>query len=194
MVKNPETGTNSLSASPQENLAGKTPDEKSRELNDLFSATFDSVLRIEEHALDNRLTEGLTISELHTIAAVGLYDAKPMNAIASALHVTLATVTTAVNKLERKGYVERERNPEDRRQVLVSLTNKGRKACRAHDMFHAKMVARALSSMTDSETDALMKALAHLVEFFNEEDAAAVKHLKAQRESVRLRPPAAAAG
>ena len=59
-------------------VAAKSPDEASRELNKLFSATFDSVLRIEEHALDNRLTAGLTISELHTIAAVGLYESKPM--------------------------------------------------------------------------------------------------------------------
>lgn len=162
-------------------VAAKSPDEASRELNKLFSATFDSVLRIEEHALDNRLTAGLTISELHTIAAVGLYESKPMKAIAEALHVTLATVTAAVNKLEKKGFVERRRNQEDRRQVLVSLTTKGRKACRAHDMFHEKMVARALSSLNADETHALMSALRQLVSFFNEEADYAANERKRTR-------------
>jgi DNA-binding MarR family transcriptional regulator len=164
-------------------VAQRTPDQASRELNELFSATFDSVLRIEEHALDNRLTAGLTISELHTIAAVGMYDCKPMKAIALHLHVTLATVTTAINKLERKGFVERHRNQADRRQVLVNLTTKGRKACRAHDMFHEKMVARALGSMTNEETNALMTALSHLVDFFNEEAAVATSALRRQGQA-----------
>lgn len=163
--------------------AGLTPQQKSRALNELFSATFDSVLRIEEHALDNRLTAGLTIAELHTIAAIEVHGRKTMSAIASRLHVTLATVTTAVNKLEKKGYVERQRNPDDRRQVLVSLTGKGRRACRVHDMFHEKMVARALSSMDDAQTDALTSALQHLVDFFNEEDAIATESLKQRRSN-----------
>lgn len=171
---------------------GSCPEAKARELNELFSATFASVLRIEEHELDNRLTEGLTISELHTIAAVGLSEPRPMNAIASTLHVTLATVTAAINKLEQKGYVERARNPEDRRQVLVSLTGKGRRAYRAHDMFHAKMVARALSSMTESETDALMEALKQLVAFFNEENTIADKRLEKKRDAARTAVPSAA--
>ncbi|MGI6535364.1 MAG: MarR family winged helix-turn-helix transcriptional regulator [Eggerthellaceae bacterium] len=164
MAQNEKTQNDSSATS-----GALTPAKASRELNDLFSATFDSVLRIEEHALDNRLTAGLTIAELHTIAAVGLYDSKPMKAIAAKLRVTLATVTASVTKLEKKGFVERRRNQEDRRQVLVSLTPKGRKACRAHDMFHEKMVARALSSLTEDETQALMSALKQLVSFFNDE-------------------------
>lgn len=173
-----------------------TPQQKSRALNELFSATFDSVLRIEEHALDNRLTAGLTIAELHTIAAIEVHGRKTMSAIAARLHVTLATVTTAVNKLEKKGYVERQRNPEDRRQVLVSLTGKGRRACRVHSMFHEKMVARALSSMDDAQTDALASALQHLVDFFNEEDAIATESLKRRQANSGKRgsapPPNAA--
>lgn len=166
-----------------------TPEQKSRALNELFSATFDSVQRVEEHALDTRLTVGLTIAELHTIAAIGVHGKKTMSAIASQLHVTLATVTTAINKLERKGYVERQRNPEDRRQVLVSLTGAGRRACRVHDMFHEKMVARALSTMDDVQTDALMSALEHLVDFFNEQAAIARDNL-AHGRPIPSKPPA----
>ena len=35
----------------------------------LLSDTFNSILRIEERSLKNRLTEGLSIAELHTIVA-----------------------------------------------------------------------------------------------------------------------------
>ena len=73
----------------------------------LLSDTFNSILRIEERSLKNRLTEGLSIAELHTIVAVGLHETNSMKVVASRLDVTMATLTAAMNKLERKGFVER---------------------------------------------------------------------------------------
>ena len=65
------------------------------ELDELLSSTFNSVLRTEEKSLQNKLTEGLTITEIHTIVAVGLHETNPMNVVAARLGVTLATLTTA---------------------------------------------------------------------------------------------------
>ncbi len=71
-----------------------------------------------------------------------------MKVVASRLDVTMATLTAAMNKLERKGFVERSRSEIDSRQVLVQLTSKGRKAFRAHESFHKKMVDSALAALT----------------------------------------------
>ena len=49
----------------------------------LLSDTFNSILRIEERSLKNRLTEGLSIAELHTIVAVGLAAYVPMSGLQS---------------------------------------------------------------------------------------------------------------
>ena len=75
----------------------------------LLSDTFNSILRIEERSLKNRLTEGLSIAELHTIAAVGLHESNTMKVVAERLDVTMATLTAAVSKLERKGFVLRSK-------------------------------------------------------------------------------------
>lgn len=109
--------------------------EQRQEVNELLVETFNSILRVEENALKNRLTRGLTISEIHTIHAIGLNGASPMNVVASRLDVTLATLTAAIGKLVTKGFVQRTRCEADRRQVLVSLTKEGRKAYRAHELF-----------------------------------------------------------
>lgn len=140
-------------------------------LNDLLTSTFNSILRIEERSLNNRLTEGLSISELHTICAIGLHEENPMNVVASRLDVTLATLTVAINKLEKKGFVERIRSEKDRRQVLIKLTTKGRKAFRAHDMFHKKMIEEALSDLTSEEERVFTAALTKVKSFFDEEEA-----------------------
>ena len=83
--------------------------KRREEIDDLLSGTFNSILRIEEQSLDNRLTHGLTITEVHTIVAIGLHERNPMNVVAARLNVTLATLTTAVGKLASKGFVERTR-------------------------------------------------------------------------------------
>ena len=137
----------------------------------MLTETFNSILRIEERSLNNRLTEGLSIAELHTIVAVGLHEINPMKVVAARLDVTLATLTASMT--ERKGYVKRSRSEVDRRQVLVQLTSKGRKAFRAHDAFHKKMANSALECLTPEEEVVLYKALGKVKDFFDQENEAA---------------------
>lgn len=141
-------------------------------VNQLLTSVFDSISRIEEASLNNRLTNGLTVAELHTIAAVGLHESVPMKAIAQRLGVTLATVTVAVGKLETKGYVKRERCSTDRRQVLVSLTTSGRKAWRAHDAFHRKMTDGALEGLDPNDARVLVRTLDQVKDFFENQERA----------------------
>ncbi len=140
------------------------------QLDDLLSGTFNSILRIEERSLDNRLTHGLTITEVHTIVAVGLHECNPMNVVAARLNVTLATLTTAVAKLVEKGFIERTRSEDDRRKVLVSLTKKGRQVLRAHNLFHHQMIDEALAGLNREEEQVFAEALAKVKAFFDAQE------------------------
>lgn len=142
--------------------------QRRRHVNDLLVETFNSILRVEENVVRNRLTEGLTISEVHTIHAIGLHGSSPMNVIAARLDVTLATCTTAVGKLVTKGFAERSRSDADRRQVLVSLTKEGRQAYRVHELFHKEMVDAAFADLTEEEEAVLVRALTKVKDFFEE--------------------------
>lgn len=139
-------------------------------VDSLLTDTFNSILRIEEKVLANRLTEGLSIAELHTVVAVGLHEVNPMKVVAARLNVTLATLNAAMNKLERKGFVERSRSEEDRRQVLVRLTSKGRKAFRAHEGFHRTMVDSAFGVLSPDEEEVLVRALGKVKAYFDKEN------------------------
>lgn len=149
------------------NETASASQRRREEIDDLLSGTFNSILRIEERSLDNRLTHGLTITEVHTIVAVGLHERNPMNVVAARLGVTLATLTTAVAKLVRKGFIERSRFEDDRRVVLVSLTKKGRQVLRAHNLFHHQMIDEALADLTEEEERVLAEALAKVRAFFD---------------------------
>lgn len=136
-------------------------------LDDLLSGTFQSVLQIEEASLKSKFTRGLTITDVHTIVAVGLYEHNPMNVAASRLNVTMATLTIAINKLERLGFVRRERDAVDRRKVLLALTCAGRKVYRAHRLFHERMIGEALAELTEEEQRVLASALMKVKMFFD---------------------------
>ncbi len=42
--------------------------------------------------------------------------------VATRMHITSGTVTSLLDNLERKGFVERSNDPDDRRRVLVDIT------------------------------------------------------------------------
>lgn len=52
--------------------------------------------------------------------------AMPMTRLGSLLQVHPTSVTSAVDRLERQGYVERQRQDDDRRVVLAAITDAGR--------------------------------------------------------------------
>jgi DNA-binding MarR family transcriptional regulator len=52
--------------------------------------------------------------------------AMPMTRLGSLLQVHPTSVTSAVDRLERQGFVERQRRDDDRRVVLAAITDAGR--------------------------------------------------------------------
>ena len=98
--------------------------------------------------------------------AVGIREQKNMSTVARELNVTVGTLTIAVNNLVKKGYIQRMRSQEDRRVVLISLTEQGKKAYYHHKDFHEKMVLAVLKGLNVEETEALTKALTKLQGFF----------------------------
>lgn len=137
-------------------------------INELLVQLFNDVLQIEEQSLKNGVLSELSITEVHTIEAIGMYTERTMSEIAQKLKITVGTLTTAVNKLIKKGYVERKRIEEDRRVVLVKLTKKGKLAYRIHDKFHKEMVNTAIDGLSLEEEKLLISSLNKINEFFKE--------------------------
>ena len=100
----------------------------SRTLNELLVNLFNNVMDREAKAVITEEFKDITNNDMHVIEAVGLGDGNNMSSIARKLNITVGSLTTAMNSLVNKRYVERHRSEEDRRVVLVKLTEKGVKA------------------------------------------------------------------
>lgn len=137
-------------------------------INEYLTAIFNNVLIIEESSLRSSRFSDVTIKEMHTIDVIGeKKDATPTD-VARTLMVTLGTVTTSLNNLERKGYIERVRSTKDRRVVHLYLTKKGRLVYRLHQRFHRAMVRQITEGMDEVEFKVMKKGLLNLYQFLED--------------------------
>lgn len=85
-----------------------------------------------------------------------------INSIARQLHVSGAFVTTEVGKLVRAGLVDKRRNPEDRRGVLLRLTPAGEGRVRAIAPNIRAVNDYFFGDLSRAEFDALSRTAARL--------------------------------
>ena len=137
-------------------------------LNYLLVDLFNDILQIEQNALKNGPLSDLSVTEIHTIEAIGMYEPRSMSEVAQDLNITVGTLTTAINKLIKKEYVERKRIEEDRRVVLIQLTKKGKLAYRIHEKFHKDMIVETIDGLSEDEEEVLIMSLEKLNKFFKD--------------------------
>ena len=137
-------------------------------LNRFLVEVFNEILKTEENALAKAYKD-LSLRELHLIEEVCRADEGRDNratAIAAAQRVTAGTLTTAVSLLEKKGYLERQRDERDKRVVRILPTARAREADARHARFHEEMVADILETLTEEETVIFVRALGSVSAFF----------------------------
>ena len=93
------------------------------------------------------LSLDLTMPQLKVVLLLFTNGPERMGTIASALGVSLATATGVVDRLVEKDMVTREGDPNDRRIVLIRLSDKG------------EQIITGLWQLARVNTEALLKAL-----------------------------------
>ena len=142
-------------------------DELIPEINSYLVTIFNEIMTIEEGALQSSTFKDISIKEMHTIEAIGMYGVNTTTEVSKKLSVTVGTLTVSVNNLVKKGYVERIRNDDDRRVVKLGLTKKGRLLYRLHNKFHRDMVKETLEGLNKEEAEMLIKGLQNLHVFLD---------------------------
>lgn len=135
-------------------------------INAILVDLFNDIMKLEAKEVITPEFKDITNNDMHIIEAIGVSTARNMSSIAKDLKITVGTLTTAMNNLVKKGYVCRKRGENDRRVVLISLTEKGTKAYYHHKRFHQQMVAHMVEQMDDEEIVTVVRALDKLRKYF----------------------------
>lgn len=140
-----------------------------RTLNELLVNMFHNIMDMEAEAVITEEFKDISNNDMHIIEAIGNAEPRRMSFIAKSLNITVGTLTTNMNNLADKGYIVRERSKSDKRVVLVSLTEKGRKAFFHHRDFHRRMIYSIVRDLEEEEIQVLIRCLHNLTMFFDEQ-------------------------
>ena len=137
-------------------------------LNDYFLHSALHLLTMEEQCLRRACAEDLSIRELHVLEAVSDLRGKGKNTMAEVaryLHLSPASLTTAVNVLVKKGYVERKYSTADRRVIYVELTEAGETANRKYLDFVRDMILEIGRGLDEESADSLISSIITLSDY-----------------------------
>ena len=103
---------------------------------------------------------GLTYPQYVTIICLWEEDSQTVKGLSEKLFLEPSTMTPMLKRLEAMGYVRRERDSEDERSVLVSLTETGREL--REKAFAFREVTAKASGLAPEEFRVLQKAIVNL--------------------------------
>lgn len=107
---------------------------------------------------------GLTGTQIHAVMWLNHDGSLPMGSLAQRVGVAEKTITGIVDRLERDGYVHRERDPNDRRVVQVALAEKGVEVARHLSDVMRRKIGGLLALLDTEDRSDLFRLLRKLVD------------------------------
>lgn len=99
----------------------------------------------------NLMGRSVSMTHMHVLAKLRMAGALPMSRLADALDVSVASATGIVSRMEERGLVERRRDVEDRRVVMVELADGGTTALEEIEARGRDYMGRVLEHLTKEE-------------------------------------------
>jgi len=146
--------------------------EQNQKLHNFFVSTFNNLMNQEEAYLRKHCAADLSVREVHVLAAVRILSNDNKNTmanIAKFLTVSPGSLTTAVNTLVNKNYLERSYTPKDRRVVFIHLTYKGDDAVDVHTQYHRNLVKAVGANLSEAELDTVLTTMEKVCDFCAEQ-------------------------
>ncbi len=136
-------------------------------LNELLVDLFNHILVLEEKNLQDRGIS-LSMTEVHTLENIQKSKSKTMSDVARLQLITQGTLTVAVTRLQKKGYVSRLQDAQDKRIIRLSLTAKALDVLAIHEKFHEEMIDSFISDLKIDQDVALITSLRRIMEYFRQ--------------------------
>lgn len=115
------------------------------------------------HEINRNIREfGLTAPQFGVLETLGHLGPMKLSTLCEKQLVTGGNMTLVVDNLEKEGFVERARNKEDRRTILVKLTEKGENLFSEIFPKHAGFITEISSVLSPAEQEELQKLLKKL--------------------------------
>ena len=127
-------------------------DELDEMLENILNQNYLKIIFYEEKIL--RKLGDITLKELRTLEIIAKGEKTKSNnstAIAKALGITLGTLTANIDRLIKKGLVDKDKLLEDKRTTVLSVTQLGKKILKEYSNEHLKIIRSSTKNLTQKE-------------------------------------------
>lgn len=139
---------------------------------------------IDLHSRDLLQNFGLTAPQLMTLKELARLGPVPVGVLSNSVHVSQATMTGILDRLEQRTLVQRTRDDVDRRSVTITITSEGTKLLKRapsmlQDHFHEK-----LAELKPAEQTNMLHALERIAEMMGATELSAAPILVTGAEAL----------
>jgi DNA-binding MarR family transcriptional regulator len=113
------------------------------------------LLHIDQPELYSAVLRDFRIMDLHVLALLAENPGIKLTEISSKMVIPNSTLTSIIDRIEKKGLIKRLLNPTDRRSFGFEITEEGERIVIEHNRVHSLIAARILSFLDESEKEDL---------------------------------------
>ncbi len=115
-------------------------------------ADFRATIGAMKCAMSERLVRlGISMAQLNIMYVLQRNGEMPMSRLADVLNVSLSNASGLVDRMEERGFIERTRVAEDRRVVLVRVTNAGSRVIEENDALSDELMRDVLGRLEPAQ-------------------------------------------
>ncbi len=110
---------------------------------------------------------GVTVPQLLCLQIVVEHDGLSAGEVSREMDLSQSTCVGILDRLEKKGLLQRERSRKDRRMVLLHCTPEGKAICKQTPTLLQDRLTRELNRLPDLEQEGIAAALERIVDIMN---------------------------
>ena len=120
------------------------------------------------HIVDPTARRTLSLNQSSILDHLDSIEPTNLRSLARHMGVTASTMSLNVDRLEAAGYVQRERDPHNARQVQIRLTDAGNRLKQQQNVLDSQLVAKLLKQLNGDERQTALQGLKLLADAANE--------------------------
>jgi len=123
---------------------------------------FESLRAIYQFELAKETSFGLSYEDIYLLQFLRSKSPSKMSEIAREMGMPISTATRVIDRLQKKDLLSREKDPEDKRNILVFLKPGGEKIVKRVEDHTFEIISGNLKGFSKTDVDAFIKTASSL--------------------------------
>jgi len=111
----------------------------------------------------------LSLRQIYYLEVIAELENPTPTELAKKMGLSKPSISTAMDKLNREGYVRKVPSTQDRRSYHIQLTQKGSQVSSEHEAVHRNIAQRLLANLDQAEAEQLARLMDKIIQSIQQE-------------------------